>query len=42
MIASIQGGITMVSNVSTVVGFICLIVGTLFDIIVPLDCLGFD
>lgn len=42
MIASIQGGITMISNMSTVVGFICLIIGTLFDIIVPLDCLGFD
>jgi hypothetical protein len=42
MIASIQGGITMISNMSTIISFICLIVGTLFDIIVPLDCLGFD
>lgn len=42
MIASIQGGITMISNMSTVIGFICLVVGKMFDIIAPLDCLGFD
>lgn len=40
MIANIQGGMSMISNVSTVVGFLSLVVGKIFSLVVSLDCLG--
>lgn len=40
MIANIQGGMTMISNWSTVVGFISMVIVSFLDFIAPLDCLG--
>lgn len=42
MIASIQGGIFMISDMATVVGFLCLIMVKVCRSIDPLDCLGYN
>ena len=39
MIANIRGGMSMISNVSTIVGFLSLIIGKMLNV-APLDCLG--
>ena len=40
MIANIRGGMSMISNMSTIVGFLCLVVGKMLNLVAPLDCLG--
>ncbi len=40
MIANIQGGMSMISEWSTVVGFVSMIIVKLLGFITPLDCLG--
>ncbi len=40
MIANIQGGMSMISNVSTVIGFLSLVIGNVLGLVVSLDCLG--
>ncbi len=40
MIANIQGGMSMISNLCTVVGFIGLMSVYLLGKLAPLDCLG--
>ena len=39
MIANIRGGMSMISNMSTIVGFLCLVVGKMLNLVAPLDCL---
>jgi len=41
MIANIQGGVCMISEWSTVIGFLSLVVVKTLDFISPLDCLGY-
>ena len=41
MIANIQGGVSMISELSTVIGFFSLVVMKILDFIAPLDCLGY-
>lgn len=41
MIASIQGGVSMISEVNTVIGFLSLVVVKILGFITPLDCLGY-
>ncbi len=41
MIANIQGGVSMISDLSTVISFICFIIAKILGFIAPLDCLGF-
>lgn len=38
MIANIQGGVAMISNVITIISFVLLIISNIID---PLDCLGY-
>ena len=40
MIANIQGGVSMISELSTVIGFLSLVIVKILDFITPLDCLG--
>ena len=40
MIANIQGGMSMISNVSTVIGFLSLVIGNVLGLMVSFDCLG--
>ena len=40
MIANIQGGMSMISDCCTIIGFICLICVNILGVIAPLDCLG--
>ncbi|KJR46477.1 hypothetical protein UF75_3142 [Desulfosporosinus sp. I2] len=40
MIANIQGGMSMISNWSTVIGFTSLLIVKLLGFVAPLDCLG--
>ena len=40
MIANIQGGMSMISEWSTAVGFVSMIIVKLLGFITPLDCLG--
>lgn len=40
MIANIQGGMSMISEWSTVIGFVSMIIVKLLGLITPLDCLG--
>ena len=40
MIANIQGGMSMISEWSTVIGFVSMIIVKLLGFITPLDCLG--
>ncbi len=38
MIANIQGGVAMISDLITIISFILLIITNIID---PLDCLGY-
>lgn len=38
MIANIQGGVAMISDLITIISFIILIITNIID---PLDCLGY-
>lgn len=40
MIANIQGGVSMVSECSTVISFVSMLIMKLLGFIAPLDCLG--
>ena len=42
MIANIQGGVSMISELSTVIGFLSLVIVKILDFITPLDCLGYQ
>ena len=41
MIANIQGGVSMISELGTVIGFFSLVVVKFLGIIAPPDCLGY-
>ena len=47
MIANIQGGVSMISELSTIIGFLSLVIVKTLDFVIvkllelaPLDCLG--
>ena len=40
MIANIQGGMSIISEWSTVIGFVSMMIVKLLGFIPPLDCLG--
>ena len=42
MIANIQGGVSMISELSTIIGFLSLVIVKILDFITPLDCLGYQ
>ena len=42
MIANIQGGVSMISELSNVIGFLSLVIVKILDFITPLDCLGYQ
>lgn len=41
MIANIQGGVSMISEWSTVIGFLSLVIVKILGFVAPLDCLGY-
>lgn len=41
MIANIQGGVSMISEWSTVIGFFSLVIVKILGFVAPLDCLGY-
>ena len=41
MIANIQRGVSMISELSTIIGFLSLVIVKILDFITPLDCLGY-
>lgn len=41
MIADILGGVSMISDLSTVIGFVSLVIVKVLGFVAPLDCLGY-